>query len=101
MCDEERGDRSYLRKIRPWYGHHYHFHIRLSSHNGARSCVSQNPPPAGDGCDDAREWQANIINPPKAKPQPKPAKPAAPVKRRGELLLADLPAQCKSVLDAN
>ena len=22
MCNDEKGDRSYLRKIRPWYGHH-------------------------------------------------------------------------------
>jgi penicillin-insensitive murein endopeptidase len=61
--------------------------------------VNQNPPPAGDGCEDARQWQANIINPPKAKPAP--AKPATPPRVRRELVLADLPAQCKSVLDAN
>jgi penicillin-insensitive murein endopeptidase len=99
MCDDERGDRSYLRKIRPWYGHHYHFHVRLACPNGARGCVNQTPPPAGDGCDDARQWQANIISPPKAKPQP--SKPTATPKPRGELLLADLPAQCKAVLEVN
>ena len=99
MCDDERGNRAYLRKIRPWYGHHYHFHVRLACPKGASGCRDQNPPPAGDGCDDAREWQANILNPPKAKP--KPAKPAAPAKKRRELVLADLPAQCKSVLDSN
>tara|TARA_R110002020_G_scaffold206021_2_gene410840 strand:- start:10426 stop:11373 length:948 start_codon:yes stop_codon:yes gene_type:complete len=98
MCDDERGDRSYLRKIRPWYGHHYHFHVRLSCPKGAQGCVNQTPPPSGDGCADAREWQANIINPPKPKPS---AKPAAPAKPRRELVLADLPAQCKAVLDAN
>lgn len=100
MCNDERGDRSYLRKIRPWYGHHYHFHIRLACPKGATGCRDQNPPPAGDGCADAREWQANILNPPKAKPAPKPKKPAAPRKARRELVLADLPAQCKPVLDS-
>lgn len=98
MCADERGDRSYLRKIRPWYGHHYHFHVRLACPKGERGCRDQNPPPAGDGCADARQWQANILNPPKAKPTP--AKPAAPRKARRELVLADLPAQCKAVLDA-
>lgn len=97
MCDDERGDRSYLRKIRPWYGHHYHFHIRLACPKGAQGCVNQNPPPAGDGCDDARQWQANIISPPK----PKPGAKKTPSKPRRELVLADLPAQCKAVLDAN
>jgi penicillin-insensitive murein endopeptidase len=96
MCDDEKGDRSYLRKIRPWYGHHYHFHVRLACPKGARGCVNQTPPPAGDGCADAREWQRNILNP----PPPKKRDPnAPPPKKRRELVLADLPAQCKSVLD--
>ena len=95
MCADERGDRSYLRKIRPWWGHHYHFHVRLNCPKGANGCRNQTPPPAGDGCADARQWQANILNPPKPKPGAK--KPAG--KPRRELVLADLPAQCKSVLD--
>ncbi|HSG53944.1 MAG TPA: penicillin-insensitive murein endopeptidase [Paracoccaceae bacterium] len=95
MCNDETGDRSYLRKIRPWYGHHYHFHIRLNCPQGATGCRNQTPPPPGDGCDDARQWQANILNPPKPKPGAKPA-PSTP---RRELVLADLPAQCKAVLD--
>ena len=100
MCDDERGNRAYLRKIRPWYGHHYHFHVRLACPKGANGCRNQNPPPAGDGCDDAREWQANILDAPKVKPKPQP-KPKTKPKPRRELVLADLPAQCKAVLDSN
>ena len=100
MCDDERGNRAYLRKIRPWYGHHYHFHVRLACPKGAQGCRNQNPPSAGDGCDDAREWQANILNPPKVKPKPQP-KPGTKPKKRRDLVLADLPAQCKAVLDSN
>ena len=37
MCNDETGDRSWLRKIRPWYGHHYHFHVRLACPSGAIS----------------------------------------------------------------
>ena len=96
MCNDETGNRAYLRKIRPWYGHHYHFHVRLACPKGARGCVNQNPPPAGDGCTDARQWQANILNP----PPPKKRDPNAPKpKPRRELVLADLPSQCKAVLD--
>ena len=96
MCADEKGNRAYLNKIRPWYGHHYHFHIRLKCPAGARGCVDQNPPPRGDGCADAREWQRNILNP----PPPKPRDPNAPAPTpRRELVLADLPAQCKAVLD--
>lgn len=100
MCDDERGNRAYLRKIRPWYGHHYHFHVRLACPKGASGCRDQTPPPAGDGCNDAREWQANILNPPKVKPKPQTKTKTKPKPRR-ELVLADLPAQCKAVLDSN
>ncbi len=96
MCDDEKGNRDYLRKIRPWYGHHFHFHVRLSCPKGARGCTNQTPPPAGDGCADAREWQKNILNPPKAKPRDPDA--PDPVPKR-ELVLADLPAQCQAVLE--
>jgi penicillin-insensitive murein DD-endopeptidase len=95
MCADEKGDRSWLRKIRPWYGHHYHFHVRLSCPQGARGCVDQAPPPAGDGCADARQWQENILNPPPPNPNPPKRKP------KRALILADLPAQCQSVLEAN
>ncbi|MFD2741426.1 penicillin-insensitive murein endopeptidase [Sulfitobacter aestuarii] len=94
MCADERGDRSYLRKIRPWYGHHYHFHVRLNCPAGLRGCVNQSPPPAGDGCAEAQQWQRNILNP----PPPDPNAPKAKLRR--ELLLADLPAQCQAVLNA-
>ena len=96
MCEDEKGNRAYLRKIRPWYGHHYHFHIRLScpkGAKGAKGCVNQAAPPQGDGCAEAREWQRNILNPPPPDPNAKPRKP------RRELVLADLPVQCKAVLE--
>ncbi|MBD3665560.1 penicillin-insensitive murein endopeptidase [Sulfitobacter sp. TSTF-M16] len=96
MCEDAKGDRSWLRKVRPWYGHHYHFHIRIACPAGARGCKAQTPPPAGDGCADARQWVANILNP----PPPKPRDPnAPPPKPRRDLVLGDLPAQCKAVLD--
>ena len=30
MCKDATGDRRWLRKVRPWWGHHYHFHVRLA-----------------------------------------------------------------------
>ena len=98
MCKDEKGNRRYLRKIRPWWGHHYHFHVRLSCPKGLRGCVNQAPPPAGDGCKEAQEWVDNILNP----PPPKPADPNAPkAKPRREYVLADLPQQCSQVLGSN
>jgi penicillin-insensitive murein endopeptidase len=94
MCNDEKGDRSWLRKIRPWYGHHYHFHVRLSCPKGMKGCVNQEPPPPGDGCADAEQWVRDILNPPP--PDPNAPKP----KPRRQLTMADLPGQCVSVLQS-
>jgi penicillin-insensitive murein endopeptidase len=94
MCKDATGDRSWLRKIRPWYGHHYHFHVRLSCPPGAKACVDQAPPPPGDGCAEAEEWVRNILNPPPPDPNVPPPRP------KRETVLADLPAQCASVLSS-
>lgn len=91
MCKDEKGNRAWLRKIRPWWGHHYHFHVRLACPRGARGCVNQDPPPRGDGCAEAQEWVDNILNPPPPDPNYKPRK-------RREYVLADLPNSCGAVL---
>ena len=94
MCKDETGDRAWLQKIRPWWGHHYHFHVRLHCPKGAAGCIDQKLPPAGDGCADAEQWVHDILNPPPSDlddpPEPLP-----------EYLLTDLPDQCASVLSSN
>ncbi len=92
MCEDATGDRSWLNKVRPWYGHHYHFHVRLNCPEGDPRCVDQAPPPPGDGCDDAQAWVDRILNPPPPDPDARPTPP------RGPLTLADLPGQCTAVL---
>ncbi|OWU80821.1 penicillin-insensitive murein endopeptidase [Phaeobacter sp. 22II1-1F12B] len=95
MCKDEKGNRKWLNKVRPWWGHHYHFHVRLACPKGMRGCVNQDPPPRGDGCEDAQQWVNNILNP----PPPKPRDPNAPAPQpRREYVLADLPQQCVGVL---
>jgi len=95
MCDAATGDRSWLNKIRPWFGHNYHFHVRLNCPPGAGGCEAQAPIPAGDGCEDARQWVRDILNPPPPDPNVVPPPP------RGELTMASLPGQCLSVLNSN
>ena len=97
MCKDEKGDRKWLRKIRPWWGHHYHFHVRLKCPKGARGCVNQDLPPAGDGCADAQNWVNDILDPPP--PQPRDPNAPAPTPRR-ELTLSSLPKQCAGVLSS-
>lgn len=89
MCDVTWRDRSFLNKLRPWYGHDDHFHVRLDCPPGATLCEDQAPAPAGDGCGDDLAWW--FTDEPYA-PSDKP--PAAP------LTLADLPKQCAAVIGA-
>lgn len=92
MCNDEGKDRAWLRKIRPWWGHHYHFHVRLKCPEGTLDCVDQVSPPPGDGCEAAESWVYDILN-------PKPPDPdAPPPKPRPEITMADLPNQCANVL---
>ncbi len=98
MCENETGDREYLRRIRPWWGHHYHFHVRLSCPSGSPGCENQAAPPPGDGCDEARGWVDRILNPP---PVAAPDPNAPPPVPRRELTLGDLPRQCVTILSTS
>jgi penicillin-insensitive murein DD-endopeptidase len=44
------GDRAWLAKLRPWWGHDEHFHVRLSCPEDDAGCEAQKPVPDGDGC---------------------------------------------------
>jgi penicillin-insensitive murein DD-endopeptidase len=100
LCEMASGDRSWLRKVRPWWGHHYHFHVRLSCPRGSPGCEPQPPVPADDGCGaDLDHWygllrkaEEGARRPPKPGAKPPPAK--LPMR------LAELPAECRSVLSA-
>jgi penicillin-insensitive murein endopeptidase len=92
LCREAGADRSWLSKVRPMYGHDYHFHIRITCPAGATDCEAQPAPAAGDGCaaSDFKYWFSDAVlhpKPPKTPPKPKPP-----------MTLAELPAACKQVL---
>ncbi len=92
-------DRRWLRKIRPWYGHHYHFHVRLKCQNGKRDCKNQPPPPPGDGCGKSLDWW--LSDAPYKRPEPvKKKKKKKKYKPKPPMTLADLPASCTAVLNA-
>ncbi|WP_428641132.1 penicillin-insensitive murein endopeptidase [Roseibium sp.] len=100
LCNFEKGrDRAWLRKVRPWWGHHYHFHVRLSCPPGSAGCQDQNPPPPGDGCgQQLTYWLSDEPWVPK-----KPKKPGEKPKvvRKKPMALAALPKACQNVLTAN
>jgi penicillin-insensitive murein endopeptidase len=94
LCREAKGDRSWLAKIRPWFGHDYHFHIRMRCPAGDSECKGQTDQNGGDGCkpSDLAYWFKDSVIHPKAEPEPKEP-------RKGPTL-AQLPAACRAVLKA-
>lgn len=93
LCDTVTGDRSWLRKVRPFWGHDSHFHIRIGCPAGSPGCGGQEATPRGDGCDQSLAWW--FTDEP-WKPATGPVKP--PV--RDVMRLSALPAACRAVLDA-
>ncbi|GAB4021786.1 MAG: hypothetical protein Fur0010_24890 [Bdellovibrio sp.] len=45
-----------LRKLRAWFGHDDHIHVRLFCPKDSPECISQKPVPEGDGCDQLDWW---------------------------------------------
>src|SRR3954467_14058171 len=94
LCREAKGDRSWLSKVRPMWGHDYHFHIRIKCPPGSGECESQPAPKDSEGCSagDLAYWFKDSVlhpKPPKIPPKPKPP-----------MTLAQLPAACRQVLSA-
>jgi penicillin-insensitive murein DD-endopeptidase len=90
---EDKAHDNWMAKVRPWYGHHDHIHVRLRCPADSPSCRAQPSVPGGDGCS-AKEldyWFTDKVL------RPQIAKPTAPPK---PTMLADLPAACKTVLEA-
>ena len=90
MCQSERGNRAYLRKIRPIGGHDYHFHVRLACPN--QGCENQDAPPPGDGCAEAAQWIRDRIDP------PPPAPPNPDYRHPRTYRLSELPRTCQALV---
>jgi penicillin-insensitive murein endopeptidase len=91
MCDRTAaGDRSWLRKLRPWTGHAAHMHVRLACPAGGNDCKAQDQPPEGDGC--GAELQSWFADRSWMRPPTGTYVPPEPMK------LDALPAACRTVL---
>jgi penicillin-insensitive murein DD-endopeptidase len=89
MCRVAAGQ-DWMRKVRPYYGHNYHFHVRLYCPRGADACRDQDATPAGDGCDSSLAWwfTEEALHPKKS------------TKTWPPMTLSALPADCRTVLNA-
>jgi penicillin-insensitive murein endopeptidase len=90
LCQDAGSNRAWLHKVRAWYKHNDHEHIRLRCPPRAYECKGQPPVPAGEGCGNELDYwfTAPVLHP---KPSTGPGR---------ELTLASLPAACRKVLDA-
>ena len=93
LCDTVAGDRSWLGKIRPFWGHDYHFHIRIGCPAGSPNCQRQEPVARGTGCDASLDWWFTD--------EPwRPAEGPQPPRARDVMTMANLPNACRAVLQA-
>ncbi|MDB5591288.1 penicillin-insensitive murein endopeptidase [Enterovirga sp.] len=87
LCRDAGQDRAWLSKVRPIWGHNYHFHIRLACPEGQEGCRDQDPAPPGDGCGaDLEKWLT---------PEwlfPRAGVPGPPLR------MSALPKECREVL---
>lgn len=93
LCDTVKGDRSWLNKVRPFWGHDYHFHVRIGCPAGSVGCKAQESTGTGDGCDKSLAWWFT------EEPWRKPTGPQAP-RARDVMTMKALPKECRMVLEA-
>lgn len=98
LCQAAGKDRAWLYKVRPIWGHYYHFHIRINCPNGG--CEAQPPVKGDDGCGkEVTDWLKSVEASLK-KPEPKPGVKVVPDSERRRITMDQLPAECKVVLNS-
>jgi len=94
MCKEAGLDHAWLAKVRPWFGHAEHFHVRLNCPPDSPECKPQPPVEPGDGCGHELDyWFSGIL----LHHEPPPEEPGKP---KPGLTLAKLPHSCRRVVMA-
>jgi len=91
LCREAGSDRAWLHKVRPWWGHDYHFHVRIRCPADNPGCHGQPPPAETEGCGSELNWwfSDGVLHP----------KPSGPVVHTHPTM-KELPAECRQVLTA-
>jgi penicillin-insensitive murein endopeptidase len=98
LCRQAGGEGDWLNKVRPYWGHDYHFHVRMVCPPDSPACKPQDPVTPGDGCGkDLDWWFRDAVIHPQPAPPPDPTKP---VKPRPQTTMKDLPSACRAVLAA-
>ena len=101
MCENIQGSKKWLQKIRPIWGHHSHFHVRLKCPQDSTECITQRPTVSEiskslTGCDETLYWWVT-----KALEPADPTKKKPPTKKKKgarDYTMDDLPEMCLDVI---
>ena len=97
LCEQAGTDRAWLAKVRPWWNHYYHFHVRVTCPPESPDCETQKPLSNDDGCgQELTNWYALLQKAAIAGVGPA----QAGIPRKSSLTMAKLPPECSSVLTA-
>lgn len=100
MAPQVGKDRAWLGKVRPWWNHHYHFHVRLACPPGMEGCENQKAVAGDDGCgQELVNWYALLKKAAIENAKP-PAPGAKPWVGKPPQTMAQLPKECATVLKA-
>ena len=90
LCEAAGADRGWLSKVRPWWGHNYHFHVRLACPPGTEACEDQAAAGPEDGCGkELTSWLKRVTT---------PIVPKVPVVPKAPITMAQLPAECSTLV---
>jgi penicillin-insensitive murein endopeptidase len=101
VCEasKDEKDRDWLSKVRPYWGHYYHFHIRMACPKGSAGCTGQpSVDDDNDGCGAELARWLKLIKPKPVVATPPAPKPATPAPERRYITMDQLPAECRTVL---
>ena len=89
LCEREN-NAAWLHKLRPWWGHDAHMHVRLKCPKDSPYCAQQAPIPAGSGCGADLAWW---FSPEAHAPRKSTAKAASQPPAQCRMLLSESSAQ--------
>ena len=98
LCRWAGGKGAWLAKVRPLFGHTFHFHVRMKCPEGMSACKNQWTPKPEDGTGCGKELAYWYSDAPWRHPKPNPNAPKP--KPVPPLTLTGLPAQCRAVIAA-
>ncbi len=97
LC-ERTDNAAWLSKIRPWWGHHYHFHVRLACPADQPDCKPQQTPAQDHGCGKDLAWWFSAEAAEKARKSREKLPKLTPRQKLAKKL-AKVPEACQMMLE--